>query len=101
MNITPCELVHNFKTVLRKKNFCVKNVMCYKETDAKLYLTHIRNESYLKEIEEKVGKKFYMLLVYYRYPNNNYLTTKSDLNLIQGIFTDCSKQCSMLCIISQ
>lgn len=41
MNITLCELVHNLKTVLRKKNFCVKNVMCYKETNAKSHLTHV------------------------------------------------------------
>lgn len=43
INIIPCELVHNFKTVLRKKNFCVKDKMScvIKETEAKSYLTHI------------------------------------------------------------
>lgn len=42
-----------------------------------------RDESYLEEIEGKVGKTFYMLVVCYRHPNiNNYLNNKSDLNPI-------------------
>lgn len=82
MNIMLCITL---KQCLEKVPFMQK-IKChvFQGNTCPIILSTRRNERYLEEIEGKVGKTFYMFVVYYLHlHSNNYAHNRSDFNLIQ------------------